>query len=211
MQRIKAILFDLDGVIVDSKEHVVKVFQQVFTMFGFEKPPRKDIERLWASGSRNIIRELLPKEKRSEGLIRQMSLETSRISIETIGDMKIGGGVPGLLERLGKRYRLGLVTNRGRSTPAVLRHFGIKFDVVITSADCDNIKPHPEPILKALKALNVDKESAVYVGDNGVDLEAGRAAGVFTIILGDAVKGDANIRRIEEVAEVIAKIEEGKY
>lgn len=87
------------------------------------------------------------------------------------------------LARLSKTYRLGAVTNTSVMTEAdVRRHLtavGIDefMEVVVTSVDAGVGKPHPEPILMALRRLSVSPERALYVGDLATDFAAARAAG----------------------------------
>ena len=79
--------------------------------------------------------------------------------------------------------RLGVVTSKLRDgAMRGLRVSGLDeaFDVVIGCDDVTHSKPHPEPVLKAVAALGVKKESTVFVGDSRHDMESGRAAGVKT-------------------------------
>ena len=57
------------------------------------------------------------------------------------------------------------------------------FDVVITGTDVLNLKPHPEPILKAIEILNLSKDSCVMVGDHPNDIIAANAADIRSIAI----------------------------
>ncbi|MGH9768990.1 MAG: HAD family hydrolase, partial [Blastocatellia bacterium] len=54
------------------------------------------------------------------------------------------------------------------------------FDVIVAGDDCENHKPHPEPLLRAIGAMNASRNEAVYVGDSTHDIIAGRAARMRT-------------------------------
>jgi pyrophosphatase PpaX len=85
------------------------------------------------------------------------------------------------LESLG--YRLGVVSSKMRAGVRrgldAYRMAG-RFEVVIGGDDCENHKPHPEPLLRALEAMDASTDEALYVGDSTHDILAGRAARVRT-------------------------------
>ena len=94
-------------------------------------------------------------------------------------------GIERMLERLdAEGRRLGIVTAKRRRTVdlafAILPLEGF-FDVVVTSEQTENHKPHPEPVLTALERLGSKPEEAAFVGDSPFDMGAGKAAGVFTV------------------------------
>jgi pyrophosphatase PpaX len=81
--------------------------------------------------------------------------------------------------------KVGLVTSgeRGVVEPA-LHKLGVHhhFQITVTANDITHFKPHPEPVLKALSALNSKPENTLFVGDHLVDIAAGKAAGTDTAI-----------------------------
>jgi pyrophosphatase PpaX len=79
-----------------------------------------------------------------------------------------------------------LVTSRLKnSTERGLAHFGIAelFDAVLTASDTDKVKPDPEPVFLTLGMVGSKPEEAILIGDTSHDIEAGRAAGVFTVLV----------------------------
>jgi pyrophosphatase PpaX len=84
--------------------------------------------------------------------------------------------------------RLGIVTaKRLRTVGLALDRFpelGDAMDVVIGAEDTERHKPEPDPVLEALRRLDADPADAAYVGDSPYDVEAGNAAGVFTVAVG---------------------------
>jgi pyrophosphatase PpaX len=94
-------------------------------------------------------------------------------------------GTRDTLETLKKSgLRIGAVTTRARtSTLATLSLTGLAtyLDHVVAFEDVENLKPHPEPILKTLAFLNSHPDAAVMVGDTDVDIAAGRNAGTLTV------------------------------
>ncbi len=85
------------------------------------------------------------------------------------------------LQRAG--YRMGVVTSKIREHAIrELRTCGLDgaFDALVSASDVDNPKPHPEPVLRLLTAMQLSPGNALLVGDSIFDLQAGHAAGVAT-------------------------------
>ncbi|MBI5159729.1 HAD family hydrolase [Candidatus Micrarchaeota archaeon] len=183
---VKAILFDMDGVVLDSVDANVRLFQRVFQEFGFAPPSEKELLTFSPRGSRATLSEFLPVyEKGNEELKQQMFARTRELSHEMLKQLKPMEGILELLKQLKQSHCLALVTNRRDSTHEAIKLFGFQgvFDVVITADDVANPKPSPEPILLALEKLATPASSALFFGDMDVDLEAGASAGVKTILV----------------------------
>ena len=102
-----------------------------------------------------------------------------------------------MLEALQKNYKLGIVTSRSRESLSK-RYFPFShtekcFSVRVALEDCARHKPHPEPLLLATKRLRLLPGDCVYVGDAHTDIEAGKAAGMKTILYGGKKNKDADI------------------
>ena len=92
-------------------------------------------------------------------------------------------GVVGLLQRLRRRYRLGLLSNYpdGSAIRASLQATGLApcFDAVVVSADLGLVKPHPEPFARILAELGVAADAALFVGDNWLaDVQGAKRSGL---------------------------------
>lgn len=196
----KAILFDMDGVILDSVESNVWLFQRVFQEFGFAPPSEKELLEFSPRGSKETVNKFLPEFEKDNWELKQKMLERTReLSIGVLQKVKPMPEIHEILRELKQTRRLGLVTNRRESAHAAIELFGFQgiFDVVITAGDVENAKPHPEPIILALERLGVSPSEALFVGDMSVDLEAGTAAGVKTIL----IKNVDDIKKAVEVVE----------
>ncbi len=178
---LKAILFDMDGVIIDSRKSNKIVFREAFKKFGLDFP--KGRERLIDLGGTDpeIIRLLSP--SLDGGTVAKIANYIPKITSD-IGLVKLNPGVKWGLSKLHGKAKLAIVSNDNcASVKKKLRKFGIlkHFDAVVTADEVKRPKPHAEPILKALKLLGVKRKDALYLGDNEVDRLAGKAAGVRTI------------------------------
>ena len=69
------------------------------------------------------------------------------------------------------------------------------FEFIIGSDDVEHVKPHPEPVLKALELLQVEKHEVIMIGDNSHDIEGGKNAGVPTAGVSWSIKGEAFLKQ----------------
>jgi HAD superfamily hydrolase (TIGR01509 family) len=94
--------------------------------------------------------------------------------------------IPGSIELLHDLhacgFRLGIATSSGRALP-FLDRWGVRqlFDGIVGREDVEIRKPHPEPVLKCLGHLGLAPQETVYIGDSPIDIQAGKAAGSYTI------------------------------
>jgi len=178
----KAVLFDIDGTLLDSLEANILFYQRVFSQAGYRIPTAEEMAPHWHLPRHDLIDVLacdLPEIKRRE--LEEFSktvkyprelLQVFPYSSDAIRDLSVDFG-------------LGLVSNRTRERMndyvdlSGVREF---FHAIVGVGQVEYAKPHPEPLLKALNILGVEAEDAFYVGDTHVDVEAARAArmkGVF--------------------------------
>ncbi len=120
---------------------------------------------------------------------------------EEFATAEMFGGVDDVLahcERAG--ISVGLVTSGERAiVEPALHNFGVHhhFNVTITANDTTHFKPHPEPVLKALAAINADPKSTLFIGDHIVDVIAGKAAGTDTAIF--FTDGHSRFHKLDEL------------
>lgn len=203
---IKAVIFDIDRVLVDSLRLNLMYFNDLFRKFGGKEFTLESYKPLYHLSSKQLIMKFFP-EKPPEQV--QDILDYSRtIGSKYFKHARLNPGVPEMLEWLGMRYKLGIVSNRRMFD--ILNHFRIAryFDVKVGALDVKNHKPHPEPLLLALERLEVLPDEAVYIGDARSDLETGRAAGIPVVIYGnDMVRGDFNISDFSELKNIVRGME----
>ncbi|MGH7560716.1 MAG: HAD-IA family hydrolase [Gemmatimonadales bacterium] len=188
-----AVLFDLDGTLIDSVRLILDSYHHTFAVHGL--PARSDAEWLAGIGIplRVVFAGCTDRPEEVERLIatyREYNLthHDGRVTaypgvVEMVRAVRAGG------------FRTGLVTSKNR--PGALR--GLKLigleadvDVVIGADEVANPKPHPEPVLAACRLLGVEPGRALYVGDSVHDMVSGRAAGALTaaVLWGPFCRGD---------------------
>lgn len=177
--RIKGILFDLDGTLIDTSNLIVRSFQHTFTKhYGraltpqeiyafFGKPLRAAMEYYGPDKVDELI-----KTYREYNLAYHDELTTGFESVpETIRKLYDQG------------ISMAIVTSKTKNTAIRgLKLFDMDkyFITVIGHEECQNHKPHPEPVLRALAEIKLSPEECLMVGDSPFDLASARAAGLRT-------------------------------
>ena len=188
--KVEAVLFDLDGTLIDSAPIYYQIIDIVFKRLGVPPVPRKTLQEAMDDGDFDWDFVLPDSMKpRKEDLIAE-----ARVIIDGIAppmfrkQIKLIPGAAEICKKIAAQgLKIGLVT----STPAdyisfklvPLREVGIEklLQVIITADDVVNKKPHAEPLLKGSKELEVPVEHCVYVGDTRVDIRSGNSAGMKTV------------------------------
>ena len=187
---IKAIIFDIDGVLADSRVAVIENTGQLLREFGFAAAPGRIEGMSSAHSAESVLVALEPDLSQDRALLKKMLSRLSEITADNLHLVK-----PTVLARrlpeFAKKYGIAAASNRKTSAMMVLARLGIDryFSAVLTSADAPH-KPDPTMILLALEKLKVKANEAVFVGDNEEDVAAGKAAGVTTVML-DATRAGA--------------------
>ena len=173
--RCSALLFDMDGVLIDSTPAVARVWSRWARAHGF--PSEEVVAKAHGRPSITTVREYLPDaDHEAENRI------VERSEIEDLEGVVPLPGARELLDHL-PRNRWTIVTSSTRPlAEARLRAAGLSIhEKLITSSDITNGKPHPEPYLKAASMLGYPAAECVVVEDAAAGIEAGRAAGARVI------------------------------
>jgi len=180
--RPTAVLFDLDGTLIDSIELILDSAKHAFT--GREGHIPSDAEWLTGVGIplTTMFRRYARDEAEIDALIakyREYQLAHHDRLVRCYDDV-----VDTVDELRSRGHPLGIVTSKtGWLAKRGLDHVGLgeHFDVIVGCDSCDRHKPDPEPVRFALNELGYTAGEAVFVGDSVHDMQAGNAAGVVTI------------------------------
>jgi phosphoglycolate phosphatase len=209
MRRVTAVIFDCDGVLFDSRRANTLFYNHILARFGLPRMKEQEegfVHMHTAEESiRHIFRET-PYEKQAQTY--RMEMDYSPF----IQDMAVEPGLMELLWLLKPRFGLAVATNRSNTISEVLRRHGLEglFDIIVSSLDVSNPKPHPEGIFKILHFFRIGPEEALYVGDSLVDSETARAAGVdFVAYKNPRLDADHHVSRLRDIAEVLGILGNG--
>jgi beta-phosphoglucomutase-like phosphatase (HAD superfamily) len=183
MHRILALLFDLDGTLVDSAEANYTAYSRALAEFGVLMEPRAVAEmaadRQW--------RQFLPELLHSAGVDADPARIASR-KVElyrgAIGDVRVNRPLLGLAAAVRPAIRTALVTTASASSVgAIMAHFGMRelFDVVVTGDDVARHKPDPEAYRVAAARLAVPVEACLAFEDSEAGAASAVAAGVAVV------------------------------
>ncbi|MCX8174682.1 MAG: HAD family hydrolase [Candidatus Micrarchaeota archaeon] len=187
---IRAIIFDIDGVLADSRRAVVHNTKELMREFGFRVSGKAIRSMSSAHSAESVLLALAPQLSKNRRLLERMLLRLSELTAENLHLVKptaLAAAVPALA----KRYRLAAATNRKASARMVLRRLGIEkhFAAVLTLLDAPP-KPNPKMLLLAVERLGEKKENVIFVGDNKEDFLAAKAAGIGFVLLDGERKRD---------------------
>ncbi|MDE1868814.1 MAG: HAD family hydrolase [Candidatus Micrarchaeota archaeon] len=182
---IKAIIFDMDGVLLDTREANIVFFQREMERSGYGKIPRKLAAKGHTITMMDSVR--LFTGERSEKRVKEIWQEwvSNAEDLYPSELVAVPSHVKYVLERLSKKYKTAIVTGRIRRwIGEFFKHANIKdsFDALVGFEDYKKPKPDPEPLLVAAKRLRVASNECIYVGDSKVDELAARAAGMKFIM-----------------------------
>jgi len=171
----QAVLFDMDGVLIDSTPAVARVWRGWALEHGLD--PTTVVHLAHGRPSKTTIRELLPNAD-----IDAEDREVERREIEDIVGMLLLPGAQRLLNSLPPE-RWTIATSCTRPLAEVrLRAVGLPIpEKLITSSDVKNGKPHPEPYQKAAASLGFSASDCIVVEDAPAGVRAGKAAGARVI------------------------------
>ena len=181
MKRVQAILFDLDGTLIDSVRDIAASVNWVLNGMGLPVKSVEEVGGFVGDGVQTLLQRSIGGNDHAaiQEAVKRFRAHYLRHCLETT---RLYPTVQETLARV-RTKRLAVVTNK--PYPPTMRILdGLQvtgyFPVVLGGESTARRKPHPEPVLKALELLEVAAEEAMIVGDSPHDIEAGRQAGLHT-------------------------------
>ena len=181
--KVKGILLDLDGTLVDSKEAYRDAMAIAFKKMGRKIVDDELVTEIPKRLEQNIsIKELLKEMNVSEFL----NIYLNAYYQATISKAKLMPKISETLKKLSEKAKLALITMRyvpKETVASELKKLGIAeyFQTVVTALDTNEPKPSPEALTKCALQLGVEMCDCVVVGDSVADIKAGKNAGIRTV------------------------------
>ena len=210
-----AILYDLDGTLVDSIELILLSARHAFVGFPDRVPSDDEWRGHIGRPLMTVLREYAGDEPGAERLLaryREYQLANhDRLlhAYDGILDVLRGFAAAG--------HQMAIVTSKSDAMALrALEHVGIAdlFPVLVGCDSCTNHKPHPEPVERAMARLGVTAADAIYVGDSPHDMASGNGAGVHTVGVTwgaftraemEACSADVVIDHVTDLTRVVAE------
>jgi N-acetyl-D-muramate 6-phosphate phosphatase len=180
-----AILFDLDGTLLDTAHDMVGALNSLRLESGLAPLPFADVRAQVSHGSTRLVQIGFPEADTQRCALLQrrfLELYGARLAAET----RLFEGMDQVLLELSRRgLAAGIVTNKpGRLTDALLEQLGLRarFACVVSGDTLAERKPHPLPLLHAAALAGAAPEACIYVGDAQRDVQAAHAAGMRALV-----------------------------
>lgn len=190
-QPIKAVLFDLDGTLIDSVPDLAASIDVMLESVGKSPAGEEKVCRWVGNGAHALVKRALADDDEGDLIQDNDEFTSAYLVFESAYAerlVKATGLYEGVIEVLADlstaKIKLGLITNKPRRfTLPLLSALNIHhlFDDVICGDDFEHKKPHPLPLQNALKNLGCEPEQAIMVGDSISDIKAAASAGVKSV------------------------------
>jgi HAD superfamily hydrolase (TIGR01509 family) len=204
----KAILWDNDGVLVDTEQLYFEATQQILQSVGIELTEEQYIELFLVQGKGAW--HLAEERGMAPGEIERLRTERN----ELYGRRLLEGprpvaGIASVLDALHGRYVMGVVTS-SRPDHFDLIHRSTNllkyFDFVLTSGDFTRVKPDPEPYLRAVERSGVGSEACVAIEDSERGLESATRAGVRCFVIPTALTRGGRFAGAQRILGSVSEI-----
>lgn len=184
-EKLQAVIFDLDGTLVDTADEFVVVVQALRAEHGREPLPDQLIRSNVSNGARALTTLALDLQE-SAPEFENKRLRLLELYSEVLGTVaSLYPGIQELLDAFSERnIRWGIATNKPRAyTEPLLAALDLSPapGSVVCPDDVTDRKPHPESLYLNCRHLDCSPANSVYIGDHQRDIEAGRRAGMVTI------------------------------
>lgn len=181
---IKAVLFDMDGVLIDTEDLILEAAIRALKDFGVNAVP-EDFEEFVGAGENKFVGG--PAIKHGVEFVPEMKDRTYEIYAELLSDKpeRVYDGVLDVINYVKERYKCAVCSSADYTkVKHNLNAIGIDescFGAVITGSDIENLKPHPDIFLAGAKKLGVPAENCVVIEDSLNGIIAAKSAGMMSV------------------------------
>jgi HAD superfamily hydrolase (TIGR01509 family) len=196
MNKPQAILFDMDGVLINSIDAWYQALRAVFNHYLNRRLEKEEFVReFWSRDIRDIFSEV--------GLNLEIGRFCESVYEEYADAVQIFPDTKACLEQL-YSYQKAVITNTPESCARrILQIGGIEgyFEAVVSSDQMKRGKPDPAIVYEACRILKVNPAEVLLVGDHKFDMQAGRAAGCTVVGIG--VEGDYTLEKLRDLLDIV--------
>ena len=210
MKQIKAIIFDMDGVIVDSETHHERAYLEVVQALGYGDSHGLRFADYIGRSDETLWRDFIVRHQPAQAYEELLDLKTERVVDIIRRERPLFEDLPALVEKLASRYKLAVASgSERRVVDEVLRldDLGRFFSVVVTRSDVNHGKPAPDIFLRAAELLNVAPRECWVIEDAKTGVAAGIAAGMQVVAITNTYRAD-ELAHATRVVSTYSEIEQ---
>lgn len=179
--KYNTVIFDLDGTLLNTLEDLGDSVNYALKSFGYPERTYEEIRCFIGNGIKNLMFKAVPKETDEETTLKCLQAFKEHYKTNMQHKTAPYDGIIKLLETLKSNgFKLGIVSNKYDFGVKNLNKYYFKDLIPVAIGEREGVrrKPAPDTVLTAMKELNSQKESTLYVGDSGSDMITAQNAGV---------------------------------
>lgn len=210
---MSAVILDVDGTLVDSRQIHVAAFEVVLRKHGREIDPRPYLGLSTEAAFAQMLPELTADDAAQLAFSKR---ERATELMESAPEFLVSGAIE-VMRTLSRRYRLALCSSGSRRTLEVAQRRGLPIElceVIVTADDCLQSKPHPGPYEACLASLELSPDCAIAIEDTEIGARAASAAGIRCVQVSSDIDQngvigviDASVVRVPDLVSAVAVID----
>ena len=210
--RYKAILFDMDGTLLDTLADMVSAVNHILSVHGWPQRTTEEVRAFVGNGARRLMERAVPPDVTGGAFEAVLAEYREWYQAHNCVDTAPYPGIPALLDALAAAgVKTAVVSNKPDATTKALAEKFFPGMPALGQRDGVDPKPSPALVAQALSDLDVRPENAVYVGDSEVDVSTARNAGLPLIAVSWGFRGRekleiAGAERIADTAPQLLKM-----
>lgn len=181
----KAVIFDLDGTLLDTLEDLANACNYALRECGLEVHEVNKYKRFVGDGRYKLIERIISKEEYTNEIFSKvLKLYDDYYLEHMVDETKPYEGIYELLDEIMENgIKIAVVSNKPHefTTEMVKNYFNNKIDIAFGQRPNYAVKPNPESIFEVIKEFGLAKEDCIYVGDSNVDMQTAKNASVKSI------------------------------
>lgn len=179
--KYKAVIFDMDGTILNTLEDLKNATNYSLRQFGMPERSLEEVRMFVGNGIRKLVERAVPAGTPKEKIDQVLDVFLEYYEIHSADNTSPYPGILELVEKLKKSGIKTAVSTNKADVPAQelgREYFNGIFDLIVGQQDGLKVKPAPDSVNKILSILDIQKKDAIYIGDSDVDVQTAKNSGL---------------------------------